>query len=173
MTPSDNESVKPRKDLRAANCASNNVKPTHRGEIPVGRTVDECLEEYSPRAQAFADARRREVLRALDVEQDMAALRKSASRPQRTLDPRKRFIETFVARHPGVTGRALAIALDNSELRPLAQWIRTTGKRLWRELWDDKAHPKTRRAVRKFIYSVAKLSPVVTGDSSSRTRVRA
>jgi hypothetical protein len=136
--------------------------PRRRGEIPAGRSVEEALEEFEPRAQAFVDARRRAVLRALDIEADLLAMRKSARRPKPIL---KEFIEAFVARHPDVTGRALAIALDNSPHRPRKEWTKASGKRLWFELWDDEAHPKTQRAVQKYVYAAAKLSLRVTGDN--------
>lgn len=136
-----------------------------RAELPHGRTIDECLEDFSPRSQALKDARTRDILRALDLEKDLAAARCLSHRPPRNPDLRKVFIADFAARHPGVTGRALAIALDSSEFRPLPSWIRATGKRLWQELWDYEKNPKTQRSIRKYVYGAAGLSPAVTGDN--------
>lgn len=127
-----------------------------RGELSSGRSI----------VQAVSDARARQVeLRILEVEGELAALRKTVAVRRSTLDPRELFIKEFVARHPNVTGRALAIALDNYELRPLPSYTKATGLRLWRELWDCDTHPKTQRAVRKFIYDKAELSPRVTGGA--------
>jgi len=126
-----------------------------RGEIPSGRSI----------AHAVSDARTREVeLRVSIIERDLAALREPPTSAE-TLDPRKLFIRAFTARHPGVPGRAIALGLDNAELRPLPSWIKATGLRLWHELWDCKTHPKTRRAVRKWVYDEAELSPLVTASA--------
>jgi hypothetical protein len=121
-----------------------------------GRPERECctssmqgraIEELQPRAQRFTDARKREALRVLDLEADVAALRPVAVE----IDLRKLFIAGYKRRHPDVKGRALCLAIDNAELEPLPTWVTPEGTRLWVELW---AHPLTKNAVRKFISSV-------------------
>jgi hypothetical protein len=99
-----------------------------------------------------------------DLATEVAALRENGAKQKSltTLDTRKLFIRAFAARHPGVPGRTIALRLDNEELRPLPSWIKATKKRLWAELWDLETHPKTQRAVRKFVYDEAALSPPVT-----------
>jgi hypothetical protein len=126
-----------------------------RGEVPTGRTI----------TQALTDAGTREVRSELfALATEVAALRENIAKQKSltTLDTRKLFIRAFAARHPGVPGRTIALRLDNEELRPRPSWIKATKKRLWAELWDLKTHPKTQRAVRKFVYDEAALSPLVT-----------
>jgi hypothetical protein len=135
----------------------------HRGETPTGRTIN----------QALTDARTRLVeIRIAEMERELATLRETRveqrqeATPRRTAcprprntDPRQVYIAALKARHPGLTGRAIAIALDNTnrkELAPRKEWIAATGLEDWQDLWDakDKAHMGTRGAVRKYVYSV-------------------
>jgi hypothetical protein len=125
-------------------------KPRRRGEVPTGHTVSEIVTAARTRLVEH---------RIVELERELAELRPATRRT--TTDPRKLFIREFAARHPGVTGRALAIALDNSELRPLPSWTRATGLRLWMELWDCK-NTRIQRAVRKYVYAECELSPRVT-----------
>jgi hypothetical protein len=105
-------------------------------------------------------------LQVSELKGEIVALREIVARIQeapkrirvrrRNVDPRKVYIAAFKARH-NVTGRPIAIALDNAdreELRPLETWTRATGLRLWRELWNSEM-PRVRSAVRKYIYTVA------------------
>ena len=128
--------------------------PRRRGEISSGRTI----------TQAVDMAHTREVRGQLfNLAAEVAALRETIKKQTATLDPRKLLIRAFAARNPGVPGRAIALRLDDAELRPLPSWVKATGKRLWSELWDcGKTHPKTQAAVRKWIYDCAPLSPPVT-----------
>jgi hypothetical protein len=134
-------------------------------ECGLSSTLGHTIEEYSPRAQQFADARSREVLRALDLEKDLATARRSVTQRPRA-DPIRDSVRDFAARHPELKGRALgraiAFHLDNEGFSSLLRWKNATGKRLWRDLWDCK-HLKTRAAVRKFIYS--RLLPVDTSNN--------
>jgi hypothetical protein len=120
-----------------------------------GREIEELL----PRAQQFADARSREVLKLLDLEADVAAARRcSSSRRPRKLDPVRDHVVAFLARHSEIKGRrglgrAIAFGLDDQGIKLRDRYARKTGKRLWREVWDDRTHPKIRNDARKFIYS--------------------
>jgi hypothetical protein len=128
---------------------------SHRGALLDGRSIEDCLEEYSPRAQALKDARAREVLRALDLERDIAKLRSTTD----DTDPRKVAIRAVKRRYPKVKGVAFAIALDNAEIEPLPSWTAAAGgKRLWFELWQHRA---TKGAVRKYLSeTIAKITPL-------------
>lgn len=130
--------------------------PRRRGEMSSGRTI----------TQAVDMAHTREVRSQLfNLGTEVAALREATAKntAHTTLDPRKLLIRAFAARYPGVPGRTIALRLDDADLRPLASWVKATGKRLWSELWDcGKMHPKTQRAVRTWVYDEAALSPLVT-----------
>jgi hypothetical protein len=103
-----------------------------RAELPLGRTIDEFLDEYSPRARAFIDAQTRAALRPVAVETDV----------------RKIFLSNFVKNFPNVKGRALCLVLDEAEIPVLPQWARDANSRLWTDCW---AHAATKNLVRKYL----------------------
>jgi hypothetical protein len=145
---------------RTANTAKNSAKVLKRGEVPLGRTIEEALEEYSPPAQALKDARSREVLKLLDLEKDLQELRTPLEtakpeprRRRRTPDERKVFIARMTAR--GMDGPQIWRAFDAQSrkgLEPREEWIRRSGSRLWTELWHCK-DPKVRAAVKAYYHA--------------------
>lgn len=98
------------------------------------------------------------MLRALDLESDIARLR----RPEED-DPRKLAIIALKRKYPNVKGIAFAIAIDNAEIESLSSWVAASGgKRLWFELWQ---HPATRNAVRKYLSDVTSELPHKLGKA--------
>jgi hypothetical protein len=115
-----------------------------RAELPLGRTIDEFLDEYSPRARAFIDAQTRTALKQINLEANVAALRPVAVET----DVRKVFLSNFVKNFPNVKGRALCLVLDEAEIPVLPQWARDSNSRLWTDCW---AHAATKNLVRKYL----------------------
>jgi hypothetical protein len=118
-----------------------------RGEIPLGRTIEEAL--------THGWLRHIELGRLEDSARIRRLERQAAPKPARKGDPRKPLLRKLKERF-GATGRRLALLMDQHKVRPLYSWTKATKLRSWLELWDCK-HPKVRAAVRKYVY-------VATGD---------
>lgn len=153
--------------------ATARVFPRRRGELSDGRSIEECLEEFGPRAQALKDSRTREVMRVLDLEADVAAMRADAGRsvPQpktrrHPVDRRKVFIAACKAR--GMSDYAIALGMDARKgFETEERWQRLTGLKLWREMWYARRQgfPKTQANARKFLRVV---EPFVPHKQNSR-----
>jgi len=141
-----------------------------RGEIPSGRTLEECLDEYSPRAQTLRDAQSREVLRVLDLEKALTTTRETVGRAtpiprerrRRRIDARKVYIAVQKSR--GHNDVAIMLQMDASgrkELEPPEPWVKVTGLRSWRELWYARkvGFPKLQACVRKYFRIVRPFDP--------------
>jgi len=157
--PRRSEVTRASETSRAANSMNNSAGKVKRGEVPSGRPI----------ASAVADFRTKKVEQRLaQLEQDLCTLRaanarlnvaRESTRRGRAVSPQKVFISTMKAR--GMVGRQICRALDaaeRKEFEPLPSWIKTTGLRLWVDLWNcgDRV---IRNRVRTYVHSVTPFDP--------------
>jgi hypothetical protein len=149
-----------------------------------GRSMRECglatgqghtIEDFAPRAQQLKDARTREVLRLLDLEADLAAMRPQTTKPaiaqtkaatpqprrvspRAVTNPAKRFLDALLEGDPAISCPAFCQKIDaaihhartgskHDRLMPPQSWIDATNDRTWVGLHH---HRKTKKLVQAF-----------------------
>ncbi len=113
-----------------------------RGEIPLGRTIEESISHGWNRHTEMRTLENDLRIRRLE--------RLAAPKPSSKIDPRKPLLRKLKERF-GATGRGLCVLMDEHKVRPLYSWTRATKLRSWLELWDCK-HSKVQVAVRRYVY---------------------
>jgi hypothetical protein len=141
-----------------------------RGEIPSGHTVGEMA--MAARMMMHSHELEREVVA---LREDLARIKRPKPIRVRCGDPIKLERDSFISKlkAQNLNGRYLddryiAIALDNSEFEPLADWTKATGLRLWSELFDARKHgfPLIQRTARKYLRIIQPyqaMQPAATG----------
>jgi hypothetical protein len=163
------ENVSPEPTVEVMPVASHAIPLRRRGEVPSGRTVNEVANAV--RMMSYLSDLAREVAalqKAQRAKPQAQPIRRARSTP---VDPRKHLIAKLKAMK--LVGFAIPLALDNAELKPRETWIKTTGLRLWTELYHARRHgfPKIQRSLRKFIRIVQPFRatrPAATGKHDGK-----